>query len=358
MTFVACSRDRPAVRRRHTGGRAQPPPQVQVQKVQVQKVGAKRLCRRRLQWLCACGRMRISAYVPRGAGERTVMTALPLSLAGNGASGVDCCWLAPVLQMAAVASGNWPLWPEPGPEGWTCFPRVATRSLDMKPKPVRAARDFAVATVQRWGAAECADDVAIVVSELVTNALRHALPAPARLRGAGRSGLACCGPGHACYARSPTRAGRFRWRKRPTYSPRPAAGSMSSARSPTCGATPHPAMRGKRCGPCSRRTRERDAASPLGRRGRTEDWPAAVRGSRHGCRCGLVDLRAVQQEQGDHVGEAIRLRPGPEASDASGSTWRMPDMAAMFDRLRDAAAACDDLSPCDWSPALWVAPCR
>jgi hypothetical protein len=24
------------------------------------------------------------------------------------------------------------------------------------------------------------------------------------------------------------------------------------------------------------------------------------------------------------------------------STWRMPDMAAMFDRLRDAAAACDD----------------
>ena len=89
---------------------------------------------------------------------------------------MDCCWLAPVLQMAAVASGNWPLWPEPGPQRWTCFPRVATRSLAMKPKPVRAARDFAVATVQRWGAAGCADDVAIVVSELVTNALRHALP--------------------------------------------------------------------------------------------------------------------------------------------------------------------------------------
>jgi Histidine kinase-like ATPase domain len=152
--------------------------------------------------------MREDAHIrvrPRGAGERTVMTALPLSLAGNGASGVDCCWLAPVLQMAAVASGNWPLWPEPGPEGWTCFPRVATRSLDMKTKPVRAARDFAVATVQRWGAAECADDVAIVVSELVTNALRHALPAPgeAPRRRPVRLGLLRPGPCVLCAVADP-----------------------------------------------------------------------------------------------------------------------------------------------------------
>jgi anti-sigma regulatory factor (Ser/Thr protein kinase) len=176
--------------------------------VQVQKIRAKRLCRRRLQWLCACGRMRISAYVPRGAGERTVMTALPLSLAGNEASGVDCCWLAPVLQMAAVASGNWPLWPEPGSEGWTCFPRVAIRSLDMKPKPVRAARDFAVATVQRWGAGECADDVAIVVSELVTNALRHALPEPAATGPPGqvRLGLLEYGPWLLCAVADPSQA--------------------------------------------------------------------------------------------------------------------------------------------------------
>jgi anti-sigma regulatory factor (Ser/Thr protein kinase) len=151
--------------------------------------------------------MRISAYVPRGAGERTVMTALPLSLAGNGASGVDCCWLAPVLQMAAMASGNWPLWPEPGSEGWTCFPRVAIRSLDMKPKPVRAARDFAVATVKRWGAGECADDVAIVVSELVTNALRHALSAPGETprRRAVRLGLLQPGPCVLCAVADPGR---------------------------------------------------------------------------------------------------------------------------------------------------------
>jgi hypothetical protein len=136
------------------------------------------------------------------------MTALPLSLAGNEASGMDCCWLAPVLQMAAVASGNWPLWPEPGPQSWTCFPRVATRSLATKPKPVRAARDFAVATAQRWGAAEYADDVAVVVSELVTNALRHALPASGetRQRRPVRLGLLQPGPCVLCAVFDPSRA--------------------------------------------------------------------------------------------------------------------------------------------------------
>jgi Histidine kinase-like ATPase domain len=136
------------------------------------------------------------------------MTAFPMRLAGNDASGVDWCWLAPVLQMAAVASGNWPLWPQPGPQGWTCFPRVAIRSLAAKPGPARAARDFAVATVQRWGAGGCADDVAIVVSELVTNALRHALPASgeAQRRGPVRLGLLQPGPCVLCAVADPGRA--------------------------------------------------------------------------------------------------------------------------------------------------------
>jgi len=104
------------------------------------------------------------------------MAASPLSLAGHAARGLDCCWLASALEMAAVASGNWPLWPQPGPRGWTCFPRVAVRYPGVKPQPARAARDFAVATLRRWGAAQRSEDVAIVVSELVTNAVRHALP--------------------------------------------------------------------------------------------------------------------------------------------------------------------------------------
>jgi len=152
--------------------------------------------------------MRLTAYGPRDAGERTVMTALPLSLAGSEAGGMDCCWLAPVLKMAAVASGNWPLWPEPGHQGWTSLPRVAIRSLAMKPKPARAARDFAVATVQRWGAAACADDVAIVVSELVTNALRHALPGSGGTQHPGpvRLGLLRPGPCVLCAVADPSRA--------------------------------------------------------------------------------------------------------------------------------------------------------
>lgn len=135
------------------------------------------------------------------------MTALPLSLAGNEASGNDCCWLAPVLKMAATASGNWPLWPEPGPQGWTCLPRVAIRSLAMKPMPARAARDFAVATVRRWGAAERADDVAVVVSELVTNALRHALPDSGETQPPRpvRFGLLLPGPCVLCAVADPSR---------------------------------------------------------------------------------------------------------------------------------------------------------
>jgi anti-sigma regulatory factor (Ser/Thr protein kinase) len=102
------------------------------------------------------------------------MTGHPSRLAGS--DGRDGHWLAPAVQMAAVATGTWPLSPEPGPEDWTCFPRVATRTPGVDARSVHAARDFAAATVTRWGAAQRGEDVAIVVSELLTNALRHALP--------------------------------------------------------------------------------------------------------------------------------------------------------------------------------------
>jgi len=136
------------------------------------------------------------------------MTAPPLTPVSNVASGVGLCWLAPVVEMAAVASGNWPLWPEPGSWGWTWFPRVAVRSPGLSPKPARAAREFAVATVRRWGAAERAEDVAIVVSELVTNAFRHALPASGgtHARSLVRLGLVQPGPCVICAVADPSRA--------------------------------------------------------------------------------------------------------------------------------------------------------
>lgn len=119
----------------------------------------------------------MTAYPPLLACDMAVGTA---SGNGNGSGiggGTDAAlrWLAPVLRMAAIDTGNWPLSSRPGALDWSRFPRVATRTPGTGARAVRAGRDFAVATLQRWGAAELRDDVAMVVSELLTNALRHAL---------------------------------------------------------------------------------------------------------------------------------------------------------------------------------------
>ena len=129
--------------------------------------------------------------------DRTAMTELA-GLARSAASdiGISCQWLAPTLRMAAMASGNWPLSPRPGTGGWSCFPRLALRTPSPDARSVRAGRDFAIATMHRWGAAERSDDIAVVVSELLTNALRHALPDAARRRDA-RSGSPCCSRGRS-----------------------------------------------------------------------------------------------------------------------------------------------------------------
>ncbi|TDD31601.1 ATP-binding protein [Actinomadura sp. KC06] len=51
----------------------------------------------------------------------------------------------------------------------------STVSFTVRPDPesVTAARHFAVSRLIEWGVPELADDVGLVVSELVTNALRH-----------------------------------------------------------------------------------------------------------------------------------------------------------------------------------------
>src|SRR5205823_13765846 len=98
--------------------------------------------------------------------------------AGNAGSGGGCRWLRPAIETAALVSGNWPLTPDPAPWQWTCFPRVAIRTPGADARAVPAARVFATATVQRWGVAERSSDVEVVVSALLTNALRHALPDP------------------------------------------------------------------------------------------------------------------------------------------------------------------------------------
>ena len=98
------------------------------------------------------------------------------------AGSTGCCWLTPAAEMAGLAIGSWRPSPDRAPAGWACSPRIATRAFGLDPGSVRAARDFTVSTLLRWGMAERSQDIAIVVSELLTNALRHALPGPGGTR--------------------------------------------------------------------------------------------------------------------------------------------------------------------------------
>jgi Histidine kinase-like ATPase domain len=139
------------------------------------------------------------------------MIAQPLIRAtGTASSAVNSCgcqWLRPAMETAALVSGNWPLTPDPAPGQWTCFPQVATRTPGADAQAVPAVRDFATATVRRWGAAERSSDVAVVVSELLTNALCHALPEPrpAPLCRAIQLGLLQPGPCILCVVADPSR---------------------------------------------------------------------------------------------------------------------------------------------------------
>ncbi|MFI6448694.1 ATP-binding protein [Kitasatospora sp. NPDC050543] len=89
-------------------------------------------------------------------------------------------------------------------------PHVVTCTLAPRYEAVRTARDFARTTLHRWGLGDLFDDVALVASELVTNALRHAVGArPEHLAGTPIADLSAfplqAGPQHAPDARLPIR---------------------------------------------------------------------------------------------------------------------------------------------------------
>jgi len=53
---------------------------------------------------------------------------------------------------------------------------TATCALSGCPESVKAGRDFIIRTLSGWGMDELADVAELVVSELITNALRHGIP--------------------------------------------------------------------------------------------------------------------------------------------------------------------------------------
>lgn len=86
-------------------------------------------------------------------------------------------WWPSALDQAARPSGRWPTPPSGTPHTARCVLRAGSGS----PK---VARDFTRTTLDDWHMRALADDVLVVVSELVTNAFRHGLKEvthPARL---------------------------------------------------------------------------------------------------------------------------------------------------------------------------------
>jgi hypothetical protein len=131
---------------------------------------------------------------------QTAQTVPPPGRAG-------CHWLTPAAEMAARASGNPVRWPDSVPVRWACFPEIAAPAPAVDASRIRAARDFTISTLHRWGVAERREDVAVVVSELLTNALLHALPAAGHARTGWpvRLGLLQPGRGVMCAVADPSR---------------------------------------------------------------------------------------------------------------------------------------------------------
>lgn len=106
------------------------------------------------------------------------MTTHSLGLLSNGASGAGWHWLKSAVEMAAAQTGNWPLAADLANSGWNGSTRMATRKPGAAAGSIPAARHFTIDTLRQWDVAGRCEDIALVVSELLTNALRHASPDP------------------------------------------------------------------------------------------------------------------------------------------------------------------------------------
>lgn len=138
--------------------------------------------------------------------SEAAVTAAPASFAGEPGPAANWHWLTSAAQMAAEASGVWPLARHPDAQRWPGYPRVATRTPGAGADSVRVARDFTATTLHRWGIGERSDDIVVVVSELLTNALRYTVPCPGAVwpRWPVRLGLLQPGPWVLCAISDPS----------------------------------------------------------------------------------------------------------------------------------------------------------
>jgi hypothetical protein len=137
--------------------------------------------------------------------------------AGSASGGSGWDWLHSAAQQAALESARRPAAASPAAPGWMRFPRVALRTPGTEPGSISAARKFATLTLQRWGVVDRESDVSVVVSELLSNAVRHGLSplaAPTGQPGPGRPmpgwpirlGLLHTGPRLMCAVADPSEA--------------------------------------------------------------------------------------------------------------------------------------------------------
>jgi anti-sigma regulatory factor (Ser/Thr protein kinase) len=82
-------------------------------------------------------------------------------------SGAGRHWLAAAADLAFAADGH-----AGGPNGF------AACALSAEPHVTHAARDFTASTLTGWGLGDVADDAVVVVSELLSNALRYGVTGP------------------------------------------------------------------------------------------------------------------------------------------------------------------------------------
>lgn len=117
-------------------------------------------------------------------------------------------WLILAAEMAGLVNDGWRSSPHPARTACAYPLQTATCALSGHACSVRAARDFTVATLRRWCTAHSIQDITVVVSELVTNALRHALPEPVATGPPGqvRLGLLEYGPWLLCAVADPSKA--------------------------------------------------------------------------------------------------------------------------------------------------------